>query len=323
MLLGALAASLFMGGPTRRAAGSDAKDGAEDEWLRRDRGPALLVAAFAFFLIFAALEYDYNLLGEVTKFSAGPVVSLELAQPAQNAKDTGNSGSRLSGSLVAAAQPRTQSINYVTDQLKQISDFIDEDDRTAQVFSGVEAQAEIDPLVSKIKPLLHDCIQPLGVMLDKLQTGHSSEFPSINGIEIAAANDNLSNTKDLSVNGANNERIVLMSSLLMRRVYDGVSKFIDPRRISNDHITVVSDQDLFKYANTATKDFASAIGDYNTSVKLDYSILDKKDDVMASDEPQCTTDKTNIMPMIGLNVRGVEFGKIKHSRLSSNAYCSR
>lgn len=320
ILLGAVAASLFAGGPpTRRAAGPDAKDGAEDEWLQPDRGRPILLAGAALFLAFAALQYDYKLLGEVTKFSAGPVVSLELAQPAQNAKDTGNSGSRLSGSLVAAAQPRTQSINYVTSQLKDIGDFTDEDDRTAQVFSGVDPIK--DQLLMNMKqPLLDNCIQRLGAMLYKVQKEHSSEFPSINGIEIAA--NDWGETKESSNKSTNNERIVLMSSLLIRRVYDGVKNFVEVSQNSKDNITMSQaqlkkQQDLKDYVSNAAKDFASAIKDYATSVISDYnnSLLEYKDNTAENidsapgkplAEPQCTDDQKTINSISGLNINEVD-----------------
>ena len=80
-----------------------------------------MIAAAALFLAFAALQYDYRLLNEVTKFSARHRWwSLEFAQGTQNARQNGNTGSELQQTLLAAAQPRTDGINYVTRGLQQL-----------------------------------------------------------------------------------------------------------------------------------------------------------------------------------------------------------
>ena len=260
VLVGALAAAFFTGGSgSRRVAGAGASEGAEGGSARFD-GRAILVAAAALFLAFAALQYDYGLLGEVTKFSAGPVVSLELAQPVQDAKTSGNSGSRIVGSLVAAAQPRTNSITYVTKKLEQIADFPEEDNRTGRIFSGVESPKYTDQLASNMNEMLTKCIKPLGTMLIKLQKKNHSEFPSVNGIEIVAdATTKPSDTGDQSKDDANNERIVLMSSLLMRRVYEGVRELREEGNSNSQpyYVKKVADQlvkALAKYKDSLSFD---------------------------------------------------------------------
>lgn len=272
VVIGVLAASFFAGDLTRtRAPEGDAKDVAEDAWLRRDRGRAILLAAAAFFLAFAALQYDYKLLDEVTKFSAGPVVSLELAQPA--AKTNESPGSRISTTLVAAAQPRTNSIIYVTKQLKQIADFPDEDDRTGQIFSGVAARTYSDQLLDNVKTIFKDCISPLGNMLITLQNNHHSEFPSVNGITITAADTDANNQQTGS---ARSERIVLMSSLLIRRLYDGISKFREDPRNTAD-ASKEAEQDKQKaYVRNVALQFAVALRDYEASLISDLELLDDK-----------------------------------------------
>ena len=292
IVVGALAASFFMGSSTRpkRAAEASAKDGAEDEWLRLDRSRALLLAASALFLAFAALQYDYNLLGEVTKFSAGPVVSLELAQPV--AKTNESSDIRLSTNLVAAAQPRTNSILFVTSKLKQLSEFPDEDDRVGQIFTGVSAPTYSDKLLDNIKTIITGCVSPLGNMLLALQDNHHSEFPSVNGIAIAAADAPDADAKDQQTGPAKSERIVLMSSLLIRRLYDGISKFKDDGFEGSGH---KEDQE---YVKTVASNFADALRYYEASIKPDFELLGKKDSNSLPES--CADDKKNAELLSGL-----------------------
>ena len=77
IVVGALAAAFFIGGG-RLSSEAGAKEGADGGWPRLDNTRALMIAAAALFLAFAALQYDYRLLNEVTKFSAGPVVVSSL-----------------------------------------------------------------------------------------------------------------------------------------------------------------------------------------------------------------------------------------------------
>jgi hypothetical protein len=192
----------------------------------------------------AALQYDYRLLGEVTKLSAGPDLSVEFAQTTQGSKAGGNSGSMVRGSLVAAAQPRTDGINYATEGLTQMGTFSQQDDLTGQVFSGVNSPTYKDPLTDSLNVLLQGCVLNMGIRLLAVQQYHNSEFPSVSGIEIAV--DSLLRTKganvatDASKTDASNQRIVIMSSLLMRRVYDGVSDLKNKDYINRSAIQLVT-----------------------------------------------------------------------------------
>jgi hypothetical protein len=178
VVVGVLAASFFAGGAsrTRGAAEADPKEEAKDEWPGRDRSRAILVAASALFLAFTALQYDYKLLGEVTKFSAGPIVSLELAQSPQKGSQ-GGSQSYIQGQDVATL-PRTNGISYVTNQVEKLADNIEKDDEVAVLIAGKDGGVYTDNETQQFETFMKGCGQLISKNLSRLQDEYHSEFPS-------------------------------------------------------------------------------------------------------------------------------------------------
>ena len=127
----------------RKLIGPESQAPPEREKL--DIGRALIVGAAALFVAFAALQYDNNIIRSITKFSAGEVVSVEFSQSGQNSKGS-SGGAFLVGNGQVAALPRTQSVLYVTDQLSQLHQIMEREERLASVVSGSDAPKYIDYL---------------------------------------------------------------------------------------------------------------------------------------------------------------------------------
>ena len=197
--VGAVAASLLWGQRSKSDSGPVKRDGdagkfadvlrkligpesqAPPEREKLDIGRALIVGAAALFVAFAALQYDNNIIRSITKFSAGEVVSVEFSQSGQNSKGS-SGGAFLVGNGQVAALPRTQSVLYVTDQLSQLHQIMEREERLASVVSGSDAPKYIDYLNQGFKAFVGQCVSPLAVNLSVLQKNNRSEFPTVGGI---------------------------------------------------------------------------------------------------------------------------------------------
>ena len=145
----------------------------------RDR--AVFVAAAALLQILVALDYEYRLFHNLTKFSAASV-SVEFGQGAksQEASPLGNAyPSQQSG--VVAAFKRTQGILYATRQLALFGDLMKQDRTFAEMSSGF-AQSDdgsTDPATDELQQFAcHDLFETARKLL-VVQKSYKSEFPTL------------------------------------------------------------------------------------------------------------------------------------------------
>jgi hypothetical protein len=242
-VVGVWAAAFFASASTRPKSATEpadagdggARGGDDEEWLRLDRSRALMVAAAALFLAFAALQYDYKLLGEVTKFSAGSIVSLELAQSPQKAAQAAGRPN-FSGHDVAAL-PRTDAITYVTAQLDGLSASIEQDDRIASLIVGENDKAPQDEPTEALGRFFEKCGKVISTKLVEVQDSYKSEFPSINGVNGVQSFQ----TKSISIS------VQVPISLILRRVYDYAK---------------LKEADNFKNSETYKRNSTQAVGDF-------------------------------------------------------------
>jgi hypothetical protein len=103
----------------------------------------------------------------VPKFSAGSIVSLELAQSPQKGAQGGSGTPNLSGQDVAAL-PRTDAINYVTSQISDLSGSIEQDSGLATLITPKTPETHGDIQIQALSDFLKGCGALISQKLVKL-----------------------------------------------------------------------------------------------------------------------------------------------------------